>query len=206
LDARILALEQSLVATKLERQDLQTRLDAYKYPILTLPIEITSEIFVHFLPPYPERPPATELSSPHILGQICRTWREIAFGTPRLWRALELRDGSSTMALELLGTWLSRAKNCPLSICLEYNKYYPDMVIEVIPFVEAIIAHAKRWEYIDLKVPLNLQILELIASGSDFPLLCSVTVTHSGAEDMVDVPMSLFSNAPKLKEFTLCGY
>ncbi|KAJ7280798.1 hypothetical protein C8J57DRAFT_1174426 [Mycena rebaudengoi] len=88
LGARILALEEAFVATSLERQDLQTRLDTYKYPVLTLPTDITSEIFVHFLPPYPERPPTTGLSSPHILGQICRTWREIALSMPRLWRAI----------------------------------------------------------------------------------------------------------------------
>ncbi|KAJ7280877.1 hypothetical protein C8J57DRAFT_1711835 [Mycena rebaudengoi] len=64
-----------LATAGLEQQDLQTRLDAYKNPILTLPTEMTSEIFVHFLPPYPERPPAIGLFSPEILGQICRTWR-----------------------------------------------------------------------------------------------------------------------------------
>ncbi|KAJ7280954.1 hypothetical protein C8J57DRAFT_1464294 [Mycena rebaudengoi] len=48
LDARILALERALAAAGLERQNLQTRLDVCKYPILTLPIEITFEIFVHF--------------------------------------------------------------------------------------------------------------------------------------------------------------
>ncbi|KAJ7280683.1 hypothetical protein C8J57DRAFT_1711726 [Mycena rebaudengoi] len=63
LDAQILALEQAPDAVRLERPDLQTRLDVYKYPILTLPTEITSEIFVHFLPPYPERPPAIGLHS-----------------------------------------------------------------------------------------------------------------------------------------------
>ncbi|KAJ7262363.1 hypothetical protein C8J57DRAFT_1563738 [Mycena rebaudengoi] len=121
LDAQVLALEQAPEAVRLERQDLQTRLDAYKYPILTLPIEITSEIFVHFLPPYPERPPALGLSSPHILGHICRTWREIAFSTPRLWRAinLSLPTKSPTKALDLLRTWVSRSKDCPLSISLK---------------------------------------------------------------------------------------
>ncbi|KAJ7231014.1 hypothetical protein C8J57DRAFT_966010, partial [Mycena rebaudengoi] len=74
-----------------ERQDLQTCLDAYKYPILTLPTEITSGIFVHFLPPYPQCTPATGLSSPELPCQICRVWREIALGTPQLWRAIELR-------------------------------------------------------------------------------------------------------------------
>ncbi|KAJ7280972.1 hypothetical protein C8J57DRAFT_1564384 [Mycena rebaudengoi] len=184
-----------------------TNLDEYKCPVLTLPTEITSEIFVHFLPPYPERPPATGLSSLGFLGQISRTWRESAFSMPRLWRAIELHHGdvSSTTALDLLRTWMSRSKNCPLSICLECNKDVLKMEIDVTPFIEAIIAHAEHWEYIDLKAPLHLQGLELISSGPDFPLLRSVTLRHSRGKDMPEAPLSLFSNAPKLKEVALSG-
>ncbi|KAJ7280873.1 hypothetical protein C8J57DRAFT_1174466 [Mycena rebaudengoi] len=69
-------------ALELATKDLQTHVDEYKYPILTLPTEITSEIFVHFLPPYPQCPPATGLSSPELLCQICQVWREIALSTP----------------------------------------------------------------------------------------------------------------------------
>jgi hypothetical protein len=149
LDARIQTLEEALFAAKLERQDLQTHLDAYKYPILTLPTEITSEIFVNFLPAYPACPPAIGLSSPHILVQICRTWREIALSTPRLWRAIELRlpTRSPTKPLDLLRTWISRSKNCPLSISLQCSTE----LLEV-DFIQAIIPHSERWEHIDLKL------------------------------------------------------
>ncbi|KAJ7214690.1 hypothetical protein C8J57DRAFT_1600751 [Mycena rebaudengoi] len=189
LDARGLKLD---AAAKLERQDLPTHvthLGEYECPVLTLPTEITSEIFVNFLPPYPECPPATGLSSPELLGQICRTWREIAFGTPRLWRAIELHhdgDVSSTTALDLFGTWMSRSKNCPLSICVECDKDLLKIEIEVIPFVKAIIAHAERCEYIDLKAPLNLP--------------------SQRAKDVPKGSLSLFSIAPKLTKVTLSGY
>ncbi|KAJ7641256.1 hypothetical protein FB45DRAFT_1000016 [Roridomyces roridus] len=39
----------------LERNALQQALTDYKYPVLTLPSEVTSEIFLHFLPSYPKR-------------------------------------------------------------------------------------------------------------------------------------------------------
>jgi hypothetical protein len=42
---------------------------------LTLPNEIVSEIFVHFVPPYPESPAFTGILSPATLSQICRQWR-----------------------------------------------------------------------------------------------------------------------------------
>ncbi|KAJ7280721.1 hypothetical protein C8J57DRAFT_1008013, partial [Mycena rebaudengoi] len=145
---QILALEQALTTVRLDRQDLRTRLAAYKYPILTLPTEITSKIFVHFLPPYPKCPPAIGPSSPHILGQICRTWREIALSTPQLWRAIELGSSPWTMSkeLDLLRTWLSRSKNCPLSI---YFQSSSGLLKDDFSFIEAIIPHSERWEHID---------------------------------------------------------
>ncbi|KAJ7751691.1 hypothetical protein B0H16DRAFT_1225672, partial [Mycena metata] len=53
------------------------------YPILTLPVELTAEIFVHCLPDDPV-PPSGKVA-PMLLGRICRKWRNIAKGTPRLW-------------------------------------------------------------------------------------------------------------------------
>jgi hypothetical protein len=64
MDAHILALENSLAAARREREDLQSRLDDYKYPVLTLPAEITSEIFIAYLPVYPECSPMTGLFRP----------------------------------------------------------------------------------------------------------------------------------------------
>ncbi|KAJ7225018.1 hypothetical protein C8J57DRAFT_1093730, partial [Mycena rebaudengoi] len=85
LDVRILALETSLAAARRERENLQSRLDDCKYPVLTLPVEITAEIFINFIPIYPLRPPLTGLLSPALLGQVCHKWRDVALGTPRLW-------------------------------------------------------------------------------------------------------------------------
>ncbi|KAJ7280828.1 hypothetical protein C8J57DRAFT_106544 [Mycena rebaudengoi] len=187
-----------LATARLERQGLQTRLNAYKYPILTLPTEITSEIFVHFLPPYPERPPATGLSSPELFSQICRAWREIALRTPRLWRAIELRlpTTSPTMALDLLRTWVSRSKNCPLSILLRSSG---GMVL--VDFIQAIIPHSERWEYIDFKLP--IESLRLI--GADFPLLRSLTLgpTHYVVAPDSRHAISPLSNAPLLRQVAL---
>ncbi|KAJ7149593.1 hypothetical protein C8R46DRAFT_1125592 [Mycena filopes] len=74
LEAQILHLEQSLHALqdeqplrslKDERDLAQQRLDSYHYPVLDLPLEITCEIFLQFLPVYPVSPPLIGLESPH---------------------------------------------------------------------------------------------------------------------------------------------
>jgi hypothetical protein len=80
--ADIPALIQTLT---IEKRPLRAQLDGYKYPILTLPTEIVSEIFIHLLLPYPMR---SKLKLPTILGRVCRKWREIARSTPALWRAI----------------------------------------------------------------------------------------------------------------------
>ncbi|KAJ7704591.1 hypothetical protein B0H17DRAFT_13815 [Mycena rosella] len=90
MEAQIQELQYAVGALQQEKDSVQGRLDAYTYPVLTLPNEIMSEIFVHFLPVYPQRSPLIGPHSPSLLGQICRKWRDIALSTPALWRAVRL--------------------------------------------------------------------------------------------------------------------
>jgi hypothetical protein len=69
----------------------------------------------------------------------------------------------------------------------------------LIPFVETVIPHSERWEYIDFVLPVEA----LRSIGSDFPLLRSLTVGPSEhTEDPAD-SMSLFGNTLNLKVVTL---
>ncbi|KAJ7641207.1 hypothetical protein FB45DRAFT_899649 [Roridomyces roridus] len=85
LDAEIQELQARIRLLQLERYPCQQRLDAHRYPVLALPNEIVGEIFVHFLPLYPDTPPLTGIYSPTTLTHICSQWREIALATPKLW-------------------------------------------------------------------------------------------------------------------------
>ncbi|KAJ7641194.1 hypothetical protein FB45DRAFT_1021963 [Roridomyces roridus] len=87
IDTQIHELQERIRVLQTEREPCQQRLDAYRYPVLTLPNEITSGIFLHFIPPYPACPPLRGIASPTSLTHICRKWREIALTSPRLWRA-----------------------------------------------------------------------------------------------------------------------
>ncbi|KAJ7470992.1 hypothetical protein FB451DRAFT_324350 [Mycena latifolia] len=110
----------STVSSRVEARARISDLDAQNiYPVLTLPTEIVSEIFTHFVPVYPACPPLVGLLSPSTLGQVCRKWRQIAISTPSLWRAIRLdldnRINRPTQ-LRLLDTWLERSRTSPLSI------------------------------------------------------------------------------------------
>ncbi|KAJ6513509.1 hypothetical protein DFH09DRAFT_941412, partial [Mycena vulgaris] len=65
-----------------EKKAIQTTMNLITFPILTIPAEITSEIFLHCLPAEPQLPTS---AAPMLLGAICREWRSIAHGDPRLW-------------------------------------------------------------------------------------------------------------------------
>ncbi|KAF7356853.1 hypothetical protein MVEN_01021000 [Mycena venus] len=110
---------------------------------LTLPPEITSEIFLHCLPDADFIEPDVS-SAPLVLCRICREWKRIALGTAGLWASLyidlawfytqgavqeeeeeeeEEREGfESPELLDLpvfFRDWISNARNMPLSLHVE---------------------------------------------------------------------------------------
>ncbi|KAJ7111367.1 hypothetical protein C8R44DRAFT_883173 [Mycena epipterygia] len=192
-----------------EIYSLQGRLDAHTYPVLTLPNEIVSEIFIHFLPVYPRRPPIIGRLSPVFLGHICRKWKEIAFSTPELWRAIALsfklhrnltRD---VKMLYLLKSYLERSAACQLSIKLEEEEEEDDeqfsrhVLAEVLtPFVEAIISNSARWEYLDLCLPqYYLQLFQ-----------CTLPFLRSLKIDTLSTADWPFHTAPQLCRLALTVY
>ncbi|KAJ7130362.1 hypothetical protein C8R44DRAFT_872173 [Mycena epipterygia] len=112
---QILKLKTSILLLHQEEELLCGRL---AYPVLTLPNEIVSEIFLHLLPVYPERPPMTGRLSPTVLCLICRKWRDIAMSTPALWRAIALFLGSEPRLLE---AYLECSGSCLLSVKLMFS-------------------------------------------------------------------------------------
>ncbi|KAJ7701687.1 hypothetical protein B0H16DRAFT_1640572 [Mycena metata] len=78
IEVEVLNLQRSIGILRAEEKQVKKRLNSRYYPVLTLPNELVSEIFLHFLPEYPRCPPMCGGLSPITLTQICRSWREIA--------------------------------------------------------------------------------------------------------------------------------
>ncbi|KAJ7909106.1 hypothetical protein B0H13DRAFT_1452762, partial [Mycena leptocephala] len=74
---------------ELEKQqgELEASLSLVIYPVLTLPIDITSRIFLHCLPTHGRVVPSPS-TAPLVLAQICRHWRQVALSTCRLWNSI----------------------------------------------------------------------------------------------------------------------
>ncbi|KAJ7700321.1 hypothetical protein B0H17DRAFT_251208 [Mycena rosella] len=153
LEAQILALQLAIGALQQEKDLVQGRLNAYKYPVLTLPNEIVSEIFVHFLPVYPQRSPLIGPRSPALLAQICRKWRDIALSTPALWRAVRLtlkKKRRLEQQLRLLESYLEHSGSCRLSIELWSNSGDAHSPTRELPFRQTLARHHARWEHLKL--------------------------------------------------------
>ncbi|KAJ7167598.1 hypothetical protein C8R46DRAFT_1093542, partial [Mycena filopes] len=72
--------------------DLQTPRLSIVYPILTLPPEITTEIFLCCLPEKRLGDVVNTMEAPLLLLQVCSVWRQIAISTRRLWTTFYITD------------------------------------------------------------------------------------------------------------------
>ncbi|KAJ7092118.1 hypothetical protein C8R43DRAFT_1244607 [Mycena crocata] len=104
------------------------------------------EIFIRFLSVYPLCPPPIGRLSPTTLTHICRKWREIAFATPALWRAISLNfvDGTAKeQKTSLLLSWISRSRSLPLSI-------HADAQLSDQTVISFLVPYCARWEHLEL--------------------------------------------------------
>ncbi|KAJ7653702.1 hypothetical protein DFH06DRAFT_1204521, partial [Mycena polygramma] len=171
-----------------EKALVQERLDSCKYPVLTLATEIVSEIFIHFLPPYPLCPPLWGLLSPTLLTHICREWRDIALATPELWRAMQLSisghgDGADIeRQRHMLDLWLERSCRYPLSIQLQQ---FPGSAL----LLPSLISHRARWDCIKITA---LETSDLKFIEGPLPLLRHLDVNLTNRTwDVLDVTQAL---------------
>ncbi|KAJ7507069.1 hypothetical protein B0H11DRAFT_1970085 [Mycena galericulata] len=204
IDAQILKLKRSLQSLREEKAFIQGRLDAYTYPVLTLPNEIVSEIFIHFLPKYPKRPPVIGLRSPTLLCQICRKWRHIALSTPALWRAIRAIWFSQSRVekeRDLFETSLKLSGSCPLSIALIVTET-EDAPQELSTFIETLSTYSARWEHLKLFLPLRT--LRFLAGP--LPQLRDLSLGCDLPEDFDADPTEAFHEAPLLQTVSLHSY
>ncbi|KAJ7193779.1 hypothetical protein GGX14DRAFT_576848 [Mycena pura] len=197
IDAEISKLEGLLRILRPERDIIWERLN--QYPVLTLPNEIVSEIFLKFIPVYPSCSPLMGMHSPSHLMCICRQWRDIAQSIPQLWRALStqapnMHKRTEEKYLRLVKTWLIRSGSYPLSIQMGYYGIFRKDVFE------AILPHSSRWEYITIFCDTVVPHVDSRA----FPLLRQLDFRHYDRK----TPIFTFRDAPWLRTATLwdCDY
>ncbi|KAJ7513071.1 hypothetical protein B0H11DRAFT_17236 [Mycena galericulata] len=191
LRGRLSELDSLIAALTAERDILRAKSDSIIYPVLTLPPEITTGIFMHCLPTatLPSPSPST---APLLLAQVCQQWRQLALDTPWLWRSLAFKDSSS---VEILKIWLSRAGSLPLHYSLHCSD--PSRADAIL---DTSILYAHQWQDVSLAIPLmSFPKLDL----GDRSLHClrkiSLAISHP-TRDQSFSHLIQIHNAPLLRE------
>ncbi|KAF7352455.1 F-box domain-containing protein [Mycena venus] len=221
IDANIFKTEMCLEELRRDRILVLRHLDEVAtYPVLTLPIEITQEIFTQCLPSTAASFSIKKLRSHPlmILLRVCRAWRDIALSTPELWSTLCIHFDTigpgvfipQPGAVEAyIDRWLGRAALRPLS--LGFRREDADD-----PLAECIFPMDRLDDLID-RYSSRLQHLELALSQEDicglrldtldFPILQKATFAHVfGPDPDPHNPVNTFRNAPQLHSLCLEGH
>ncbi|KAJ6596355.1 hypothetical protein DFH09DRAFT_1357439 [Mycena vulgaris] len=186
------------------RRLLQLQLDSIVYPVLTLPREITSEIFTACMPPADEATPFPT-HPPILLLHVCRAWRHIALSTPAFWAALYLHIGRRDDAPERQGvmdlaySWFSRACSLPIRLVLRGSRPLEcDLTYRIVHQHAATLRHLTlRLDWIDFhKLP----------DLGPLPGLRTLTLGHVYGHDRRSrdvLTRAFYAAAPQLRDVTL---
>ncbi|KAJ7617266.1 hypothetical protein FB45DRAFT_1063764 [Roridomyces roridus] len=179
LDASISEQESVLHGLQKQRTDVLAALDLVVYPVLTLPPEITAEIFLWCIDTG-KRVASSE--APLLLTQICRDWRSLAIATPALWDTIpEIEFGSTLGAPQpemVIDTWFQRAGTRPLTLVIRYSELDDPTLLESV-----LHPHAPRLQ--DLNLMCDLQALVDFTTIPSFPILRKLVL--SSMDDVEDV-------------------
>ncbi|KAJ7138757.1 hypothetical protein C8R43DRAFT_842773, partial [Mycena crocata] len=196
LDSSISQHEILLKGFQEERAAIQLEIDSFIYPILTIPSEISAEIFLwavnHGYRLHPTRAPLSLL-------QVCKVWRALALSLPALWDTISeigLARALSQGMENFITTWFSRAQTRPLSLNLTSGSE------EETPHLHSVISqHASRLQ--NLVLLISSGSFPNLASIQPFPLLRDLGLHCVGGMVNPQTPMLLFDGAPLLRTLSL---
>ncbi|KAJ7718598.1 hypothetical protein DFH07DRAFT_933541 [Mycena maculata] len=211
IKSQIIHYKTHIEALETQQQELEGSLSLVVYPVLSLPFEVTSRIFVHCLPAHGRVSPSPS-NAPLILAQICRDWRDIAVSTCELWSSIYFQAFSFSLSsilsptqtpnvpcdngtCALLETWLARAKGHPISLgLLQQFRPVPQALVSLLSSISGQI------QRLDLHL-LPAQFNEFRQLHPRFPDLQYLATIHSSNEDL----QGLLTDAPSLCELCLLG-
>ncbi|KAJ7759175.1 hypothetical protein B0H16DRAFT_1885093 [Mycena metata] len=210
IQEQVCGLKRVLDDLELRRRELQNFVATHKQvlaPIRTLPNEILSEIFMQYV--------EHRKTGAWLIARVCRSWRETAIASPRLWNRICILTSfghranvSGATIKSMLSLQLQRSAQAPLHISL-----LPDqrpVGTQEAAILEALFSAAYRWHEADLNLQaseLRRLIQRLGANGlpASFPQLKKLTrVASSGSFSGEHTLGSVFRNLPVLEE--LCYF
>ncbi|KAJ7644563.1 hypothetical protein FB45DRAFT_898208 [Roridomyces roridus] len=135
IEQQMHVLENQMSLLRAEKETIEDDLATIVYPILTLPHEITSKIFVHYVDDRWRH-------SPLELRAVCNSWRQVALSTCWLYTRITSRH------VDHLAAWLPLSGDLPLT--LDFNSYYPSSSSEFRMLCQLLSDYSARWQSLTL--------------------------------------------------------
>ncbi|KAJ7502113.1 hypothetical protein B0H11DRAFT_2367132 [Mycena galericulata] len=203
LDEQIHSLQSRLRLLGAQRQIVLQALDSITYPVLTIPPEITGQVFSLYVEnPHIGIAPDDPGRSPLPLASVCRRWRDICLSMPRLWSALRIYSSysaSESNILDLLQRWISRAGSHPLDLEL-----FGSPILSTPAAILSHLAHySHQWRSLRLSFHLPSSFPNDKIQGQ-VPCLTKLTINMIGGYNVPEV-VTAFRDAPRLRDVQLFG-
>ncbi|KAL0569306.1 hypothetical protein V5O48_012670, partial [Marasmius crinis-equi] len=206
-EERLHSLDAEISKLQAKRDELRQHIDRHRMllsPFRRLPVDLWGEIFVQALPSSEyDLPGRTLKDAPLLLTTVCRTWRDIALKTPRLWNGIHVylpQQSDHPVAVQLpslirtrkegVKAWLDRSGSLPITFSLAIGpddgpdpdpSERPELETALSSFFELFARYCHRLQAI--KLSHELDGLSPTAwqpfiglTPSDFPLLVDVHV------------------------------
>ncbi|KAF7306241.1 F-box domain-containing protein [Mycena indigotica] len=191
--AKIAQLRTHLKVLAQRRKEVAKELkEKIVFPILTIPPEITSQIFFY----YAEYLYDVMGLSPLVLTHVCHVWRDIALSTPKIWTMIHMPgfddETSGSLPAELM-----------LRRCLE--RAGPSSLRITAPFSPAPRLFSLLTVYSNQIASLSCHIPLPDNCSLDGISGCLSRMTHLDLTiRQQHAPITIFSNAPSLRRLTMC--
>ncbi|KAK7001867.1 F-box domain-containing protein [Favolaschia claudopus] len=206
IDAEIEELHARLARVGAERKIIADALGSIVYPILTLPVEITAEIFAQHLDGlFGEwlQSPVVDLQNarsagPLFLSQVCRAWRSIAINMSSLWCGVRA-SYSGRIAPDwrnLLEYWLARAGNQSLYLDLARDP------IQTALLHSTVAPYSSQLRALECCLPTPTS-YPVDTIGGRLPLLRRLKIWWTPETEIDEsemTPIATFSEAPELRK------
>ncbi|KAJ7203855.1 hypothetical protein GGX14DRAFT_648096, partial [Mycena pura] len=183
IDKSMAALESQMTSLRAQKEQLLTDLDSLKYPVLTLPTEITVEIFLHFVTVMQQE---FHRPQPYYgllrLASVCQTWRAVTLSTCALWNDIAIWDSSRWI-------WILGFREDDSS---------KDMIMSILSL------YGSQWRRINLSCE-SIEPISVFPTShfpSSLPLLESFKLSD---HEVNDDSTSSLRHAPHLRELNLCN-
>jgi hypothetical protein len=180
-------------------------------PVRRLPAELILEIISHAMDIDPSNSAVSGTDTnggPWMYAKVCRLWRAVANGCPKLWSRLNIKFDDRNLKVKpaIVKEALERSQQCLLTIQLITVAPFTSVAKDVL---DLLYAHSRRWQNVKLRLETTLPMIKMFQRFQGrLTALRSLDFTHrrpSHGKHEFPAPVVTFlvSNSPNLRRLAV---